>query len=197
MKHLILILLVLSMASCGVKQKALEKQKEKTELSVESETKTEETEIINEEETTVKTVDSTSEKNEVTITDIKEKDVDIEADEGGEVTVIEEKTETGTKTTFKGVKNLSIRDRVENIRNELTERINVLKQDSINRVRNDSIAKSQWAKEKLALEQEIKKKSQEKKVDNQTMFWFYGFWFLILCIVVYIVYKNRKRFLGG
>lgn len=195
MNKLLILLAILTLTSCVSKKKVLEKQKEKTELTVDTETKKEETQVTKEEKSHVKTTDSIAEKNEVTVIDAKEKIVDIIADDGNEVTVTEEKTATGTKTTFTGVSKVNVRDKTTKETKTLKERIEVFKKDSITKIKNDSIVKSEYSKELLLLEQEIKTLKSEKEKTG------YSIWLCILpwaIIILYVVYKNRKRiFTGG
>jgi len=196
MKKTILILSsLILLSSCVSKRKVLEKQKEKTELTVNTETKKEETQVTKEEKSQVKTTDSIAEKNEVTVIDAKEKIVDIIADDGNEVTVTEEKTATGTKTTYTGVSKVNVRDKTTNETKTLKERIRLLRNDSINMVRNDSITRSELIAENLKLNQEIKRIKSEKEKTGHSI------WLCIIpwaIIILYVVYKNRKRiFTGG
>lgn len=196
-KILLLSLSITILLGCGTKKKALEKEKVKTELSVETETTKEEVQVTEEKTNQVKTVDSTAEKNEITIKNTKDKEFDIEADEGGEVTVIEEKTATGTKTTYTGVKNVSVRDKVTNETKSLKWRITLLKADSISSVRKDSIAKSEYTKQLLLLEQEIKtiNSTKEKKIGS-ILLCILPWAIILILIIIWYIRRRAKRLTG-
>ena len=193
MNKLLILITILTLTSCGSKRKVIEKQKEKTELTVETETKKEETKVTKEEKSHVKTTDSIAEKNEVTVIDAKEKIVDIIADGGNEVTVTEEKTATGTKTTYTGVSKVNVRDKTTNQTKTLNERIRLLRNDSINWARQDSIKTIEWEKEVLSLQQEIKRINSEKEKTGSCSFFIWGFFILLILVIGYIVYRIKRK----
>ncbi len=76
-EYLLMCLLAIGILSgCGTKKKVLSKEKEKTEITTELETQTEQIQVTEEKEETQKTSDSVAEKKQVTITDTQEKDFD-------------------------------------------------------------------------------------------------------------------------
>lgn len=193
MNKLLILIAILTLTSCISKKKVLEKEKEKTELTVDTETKKEETQVTKEEKSQVKTTDSIAEKNEVTVIDAKEKIVDIIADDGNEVTVTQEKTATGTKTTYTGVSKVNVRDKSTNETKTLNERIRLLRNDSINWVKQDSIKTIEWEKEVLSLQQEIKRIKSEKEKTGSCSFFIWGFFILLILVIGYIVYRIKRK----
>tara|TARA_R100000951_G_scaffold103090_2_gene95523 strand:- start:4552 stop:5145 length:594 start_codon:yes stop_codon:yes gene_type:complete len=196
MKHLTLLLAILLLTGCvGSKSKVAEKQKQKTELAIETETKKEEAQVTTEEKNQVKTTDSIVEIEKTEIFSETIQDRDIVADSTGSVTIEVEKTDKGYIQRYTGVSIVNLRDKTTKEETTLKERIELLKTDSITKVKNDSIVKSEYSKELLLLEQEIKNLKSEKEKKTGSI------WLCILpwaIIILYIVWKNRKRiFVGG
>lgn len=195
MKKTLIILLVLSLASCGVtKTKSIEEtsiKKEKIEV-VEKEAET--TQVKTEEENRTIKTDSVAEKEEKTVTRSESEEVDIVADSTGVVTREVVKTSDGYKETYTGVQSVSLRDKTETEEKSLKERISLLRSDSImNRVK-DSISRAEWSKTESLLREELetRKKNKEEKFGG----WF--IWFLIslglnVLLTLYIFRKRIKK----
>jgi PBP1b-binding outer membrane lipoprotein LpoB len=192
----ILLLSILLLVGCVSKKKTIEEEKQKTELTTETEKEVVETEIKKEEETTVKKTDSLAEKDVKTITTTKDQELDIEADSTGVVTVTEETTGNTTKRTFTGVKNLSVRDKTKNEETTLRERIRTLKTDSTHLAKTDSIYRASKEKEIATLKQEYESrlKTKDEDIGNGWFWWFIGSLGLNIILILYINRKRIKRF---
>ncbi len=190
-EYILLTLLAIAiLSSCGTKKKGLKIEKEKTEITAEVETQEEETQVIEEKKDTSIETESTFEKKQVVITDTQEKEFDIDADEGGQVTVIEEKTDTGTVKTFIGVNSVSVRQRSTNVVDSLRVRNTLLKTEITVWVRKDSTSQDKISKLTLELEIEKKNKVSQKEVDYRSGFFFWGFFILLVIIIAYIAYRR-------
>lgn len=175
MRYLITILCVLSLVSCRVKQKTVEREKieEKKEQTV-STLETEETE---------KTADSSVVTKTVTIVRQEDEFVDLEGDGSGTITRETEKTDKGIKETFTGVSNVIIGK-------NKTEAVKV---DSTNIVKTESVKTNNVQKKDSTSISEVKSSSRKTDSDVKGMnTWFVIGAILVLIVLVILWYINRK-----
>lgn len=198
MKKALIILLSLSLASCGVtKTKSIEETSIKKEKVEVVEKKAETTEVKTEEETKVIKTDSIAEKEEKTVTRSESEEVDIVADSTGVVTREVVKTSDGYKETYTGVQSVSLRDKTETEEKSLKEHIRLLRSDSImNRV-EDSISRAEWSKKEFLLKEELKtrKKDKTEKIGNW-FWWFIGSLGINVLLITYIARKRIKKLIS-